>query len=102
MSLQQLLYKRLRIEGSTHRSRSEKYQADSIERFAKEVLPDISGVDGPGRMKAYVHTVCLFLIVSACSNQLLAQVFPWTKIQDATRILETNTNIGKVVAEIVE
>ncbi|KAH7090096.1 quinone oxidoreductase putative [Auriculariales sp. MPI-PUGE-AT-0066] len=85
MSLQQILYKRLRIEGSTHRSRSEKYQADSIERFSKEVLPDISGVDGSGRMKTYVHAV-----------------FPWAQIQDASRVLEANANMGKVVAEVVD
>ncbi|KZV82175.1 quinone oxidoreductase putative [Exidia glandulosa HHB12029] len=82
-SLQPFLYKRLRLEGSTLRARSEDYQTALIERFAREVLPEISGVDGPGKLKAYIHAT-----------------YPWAQIQDATRELEANQNIGKVVAEI--
>ncbi|KAJ3531794.1 hypothetical protein NM688_g7523 [Phlebia brevispora] len=38
-----LLYKRLRIEGTTLRSRSESYQADLIAKFQDNVLDEITG-----------------------------------------------------------
>ncbi|KAL5519821.1 hypothetical protein ACEPAG_1481 [Sanghuangporus baumii] len=75
-----LLYKRLRIEGSTLRARSLEYQASLINRFKNEVLPAL--VDG--RLKTYIH-----------------KVYPWTEIQEAHREMEADRNIGKIIAEVV-
>lgn len=70
-----LLYKRLRIQGSTLRSRTMAYQADLIRkwvwflshspeeltsnfsRFTDDVLGSITGEDGQGPIKTYIHKV---------------------------------------------
>ncbi|KAG6849684.1 hypothetical protein H0H93_006302 [Arthromyces matolae] len=79
-----ILYKRLRIQGSTLRSRSVAYQSELISRFAREVLEHITGVQGAGPIRIYVH-----------------KVYPWTKIQEAHREMESNANSGKIIAEVV-
>ncbi|KIY52377.1 quinone oxidoreductase putative [Fistulina hepatica ATCC 64428] len=80
-NLAPILSKRLKIQGSTLRSRSLSYQTDLIQRFAKEVLPKM-GADGPIRL--YIH-----------------KVFPWTEIQRAHKEMEANSNAGKIVVEVV-
>ncbi|KZT69609.1 quinone oxidoreductase putative [Daedalea quercina L-15889] len=79
-----LLYKRLRIQGTTLRARSPAYQANLIERFRKEVLGHISGSAGDGRVRTYIHNV-----------------YPWTEIQEAHREMEANKNSGKIIVGIV-
>jgi len=79
-----ILYKRLRIQGSTLRSRTREYQADLIRRFRAEILDLITGSKGEGPMKTYIH-----------------KVYQWTEIQDAHREMEADKNSGKIVVEIV-
>ncbi|TRM62166.1 hypothetical protein BD626DRAFT_570380 [Schizophyllum amplum] len=45
-NLAPILGKRLRIQGSTLRSRSKQYQAGLIQRFAHEVMPKMAA-EGP-------------------------------------------------------
>ncbi|KZT11797.1 quinone oxidoreductase [Laetiporus sulphureus 93-53] len=78
-----LLYKRLRIQGSTLRARSAAYQADLIDRFKRDALGKITGSNGDGALRTYIH-----------------KVYPWTAIQEAHREMEENKNIGKIVAEV--
>ncbi|KAF9499071.1 quinone oxidoreductase [Pleurotus eryngii] len=81
--LRPILYKRLRIQGSTLRSRSESYQADLIQRFSKDVVPHITGEKGDGPVKVYIH-----------------KVYSWTEIQEAHKEMESNQNLGKIVSVI--
>ncbi|KAJ3926427.1 MAG: hypothetical protein NXY57DRAFT_966542 [Lentinula lateritia] len=78
-----LLYKRLRIQGSTLRSRTMAYQADLIRKFTDDVLGSITGEDGQGPIKTYIH-----------------KVYSWKNIQDAHRDMEGNQTIGKLVAVV--
>lgn len=73
-----LLRKRVRVEGSTLRSRDEAYQGklrDIIEGY----MPDFEA----GRLKAVVDTT-----------------LPWEKIQEAHQLMEENKNKGKIVCTI--
>ncbi|KAF7296715.1 PKS-ER domain-containing protein [Mycena chlorophos] len=83
VNLGPILYKRLRIQGSTLRSRKPAYQADLIARFAEDALPHITGQDGNGQLKTYIH-----------------KVYPWEEIQAAHEEMEADANIGKIIAEI--
>ncbi|KAF8631070.1 hypothetical protein AX15_002672 [Amanita polypyramis BW_CC] len=79
-----IMSKRLRIQGSTLRSRSLEYQAELIKKFRESVLGQITGQDGNGIIKTYIH-----------------QVYPWTRIRNAHHEMEENKNSGKIVVEIV-
>lgn len=79
-----IVYKRLRIQGSTLRSRSPAYQADLIKKFQERVFDQITGQEDKGPIKTYVY-----------------KVYPWSKIQDAHREMEGNKNSGKIVVEVV-
>ncbi|KAM6494303.1 hypothetical protein JOM56_010664 [Amanita muscaria] len=79
-----ILYKRLRIQGSTLRSRSTEYQADLIKKFRDRTLKLITGQGGNGPIKTYIH-----------------KVYPWTEIQDAHREMEANNNTGKIVVTVI-
>ncbi|EKM79169.1 hypothetical protein AGABI1DRAFT_113770 [Agaricus bisporus var. burnettii JB137-S8] len=83
VNLGPLLYKRLHIEGSTLRSRSAAYQADLIQQFSSNVFGNISGEEGKGSIKTYIH-----------------KVYSWDQIQDAHKEMEANQNIGKIMVEI--
>ncbi|CAK5269828.1 unnamed protein product, partial [Mycena citricolor] len=83
VNLGPILFKRLRIQGSTLRSRSPAYQADLIARFSNDILDHISGKEGDGKITTFIH-----------------KVYPWDKIQDAHREMEANGNSGKIIAEI--
>ncbi|KAF5380751.1 hypothetical protein D9757_007165 [Collybiopsis confluens] len=72
-NLAAILYKRLRIQGSTLRSRTRAYQADLIARFTRDFLEMITGKDGQGPIKTYIH-----------------QVYSWKDIQEAHRDMEGN------------
>lgn len=78
-----ILLKRLRIEGSTLRARSLEYQANLISRFQKEIGYKITGSEGDGDLRVFVH-----------------KVYPWSEIQDAHREMEANKNSGKIIAEV--
>ncbi|ESK95682.1 quinone oxidoreductase [Moniliophthora roreri MCA 2997] len=81
--LREILYKRLRIQGSTLRSRSVEYQADLVKRFQSEILPNITGKDGNGTVKTYIH-----------------KIYSWKDIQSAHREMEGDNNIGKIICEV--
>jgi putative PIG3 family NAD(P)H quinone oxidoreductase len=73
-----LLYKRVRLEGSTLRSRDPEYQGKLRDKLA-EYIPDFEN----GKLKVLVDTV-----------------LPWEKIQDAHRLLEANKTTGKIICTI--
>ncbi|KAF9019942.1 quinone oxidoreductase [Hymenopellis radicata] len=79
-----ILRKRLQITGSTLRSRSLQYQADLISQLKTEYLGKVSGKDGDGVIRTYIH-----------------KIFNWSDIQAAHKEMEANKNIGKIIAEIV-
>lgn len=81
-----LILKRVRVEGSTLRSRSIAYQSQLTQEFLRHKILDyiIGGADSQASsQKIVIH-----------------KVFPWTQIQDAHRLMEANTNIGKIIATI--
>jgi len=84
VNLGPILFKRLRIQGSTLRSRSREYQAELIAQFQRDVLQKITGSDGNGPLRLYIH-----------------KVHPWSEIQEAHREMEANNNAGKIIVEVV-
>ncbi|GAK62544.1 quinone oxidoreductase [Moesziomyces antarcticus] len=87
--LAQLLFKRLRVEGSALRSRSLEYQSKLVQGFVKEnglerliagARPDSSGKH---HSKLIIH-----------------KVYSWNDIKDAHDEMEANKNIGKIVITI--
>ncbi|KAK9782506.1 putative Zinc-binding dehydrogenase [Seiridium cardinale] len=73
-----VLYKRVRIEGSTLRSRDPEYQGKLRDKLA-EYIPDFE----KGKLKVLVDTV-----------------LPWEKIQDAHKLLEANKTTGKIICTV--
>lgn len=73
-----ILYKRLRIEGSTLRSRDEVYQGKLRDRL-EEYVPAFES----GKLKIVVD-----------------KVLPWDQVQEAHRHLEEAKNSGKIVCTI--
>ncbi|KAG8736556.1 hypothetical protein FRC10_009197 [Ceratobasidium sp. 414] len=80
VDLLKILYKRIRIQGSTLRARSPQYQAELIGRFWKEC----GSAFGSGDLKVYVHK----------------QQYKWGEIAEAHREMEANKTMGKIVVEI--
>jgi len=76
--ISQILYKRIRIEGSTLRSRDEEYQGKLRDRL-EEYIPAFEKGD-------------LKIIVD--------KVLPWEEIQDAHHYMEAAKNSGKIVCTI--
>lgn len=74
-----LLYKRVRIEGSTLRSRDEEYQGRLRDKL-EEYLPQFES----GELKIYVDTV-----------------LPWEDIVKAHKLLEENKTMGKIICTVV-
>jgi hypothetical protein len=86
-NLAPLLKKRLRVQGSTLRSRSAEYQTNLIaksfrpictyhfadklvlpsSRFKKEILCHITDQDGDGPIKVYVHKVRIYFFIEGKS-----------------------------------
>ena len=77
-NLAPILMKRMRIEGSTLRSRDEDYQGQLRDRL-ETYLPNFES----GELKIIVD-----------------EVFPWTKIQDAHQHMEDAKNSGKIICTI--
>ncbi|KZT35055.1 quinone oxidoreductase putative [Sistotremastrum suecicum HHB10207 ss-3] len=84
VNLGPLLYKRLRIQGSTLRSRSVDYQTGLIAAFRDKAFGSITGENGNGLLKSYIHAV-----------------YPWTKVQEAHKEMAANANSGKIILEVV-
>lgn len=72
--LRNLLIKRLKIEGSTLRSRSPEYQARLRDRIVEEVLPGLVG----GELKLVVD-----------------RVFGWEDVVEAHEYMESNQSMGE-------
>jgi NADPH2:quinone reductase len=71
-----LLFKRVRIEGSTLRSRDEEYQRKLRDTLVEHALPKFCN----GTFKIFVE-----------------KVFPFEQIQEAHKLLESNTTKGKII-----
>ncbi|PWN25521.1 quinone oxidoreductase putative [Jaminaea rosea] len=85
-NLAQLLFKRLRLEGTTLRSRSLEYQSDLVQGFLEtgmleEIAREENDKDGP-------HPI------------IIHDVLPWDKIKEAHDMMEANKNTGKIVMVI--
>ncbi|KAH0832137.1 putative quinone oxidoreductase [Lanmaoa asiatica] len=76
VNLRPILYKRLRIQGSTLRSRSLKYQTELINSANFGAIVDqITGAKGNGPIRTYIH-----------------KVYPWNEIQQAHHEMVQNKN----------
>ncbi|KAG8214687.1 hypothetical protein J3R82DRAFT_9766 [Butyriboletus roseoflavus] len=95
VNLRPILYKRLKIQGSTLRSRSLKYQRELISSAEFGAIVDqMTGGGGSGPIRTYVHKVCDFLSdpsATDCCNSI-AQVYAWDEIQQAHREMAENKN----------
>ncbi|KAA8901936.1 hypothetical protein FN846DRAFT_899517 [Sphaerosporella brunnea] len=76
LNLAQILFKRLRIEGSTLRSRDLEYQQALRDKVVAEVL---TGMES-GSFKVFVE-----------------KVFSWKDIVDAHKLMESNETRGKII-----
>lgn len=76
--ISQILFKRLRIQGSTLRSRDEEYQGKLRDRL-EEYLPDFESK----KLKVFVD-----------------KVLPWEEIQEAHKHMEEAKNLGKIICTI--
>ncbi|KZL87894.1 zinc-binding dehydrogenase [Colletotrichum incanum] len=76
--IEQLLYKRIRIEGSTLRSREIEYQGELRDRLEK-YIPHFE----TGDLKVVIDTV-----------------LPWDEVQKAHSMLEANSTSGKIICTI--
>lgn len=74
-----LLMKRIRVEGSTLRSRDEDYQGKLRDTLVEHALPRFCD----GTFKIFVE-----------------KVLPWTEIVAAHQLLESNTSKGKIICVV--
>ncbi|EST09760.1 Alcohol dehydrogenase GroES-like protein [Kalmanozyma brasiliensis GHG001] len=84
----QLLFKRLRIEGSTLRSRTVEYQSDLVQGFVREKGLErlIHGArDGEGKEG---------------SKLVIHKVYSWKDIKEAHDEMEANKNVGKIIITV--
>lgn len=80
ISLGMVLVKRIKLFGSTLRSRSFEEKIVLIDSFTKRVLPDFE--------KGYLHPT-------------LDRMFSWEDVDEAHRYMEENLNRGKVVLRVI-
>lgn len=85
--LAQILFKRLRIEGSTLRSRSVEYQSNLVQGFVEEEGLErlISGASKDADSNDASHRL------------VIHKVYSWKDIKEAHDEMEANKNIGKIV-----
>lgn len=74
-----ILFKRLRIEGSTLRSRDVEYQKELRDKIVEEALPGIES----GKMHVYVD-----------------KTFKWEDVVEAHKYMESNQSQGKIICTI--
>lgn len=74
-----LLFKRLRYEGSTLRSRDEEYQRELRDILTENALPKFKD----GSYKIFVE-----------------RVYPWEEVVDAHKLMESNQAKGKIICTI--
>lgn len=80
VDLETMYKKRLRVIGSTLRSRSDGEKQEILSQLEKEILP---------------------LVASGVMKPLLYQVFPLKEAAKAHAVVEENRNIGKVILQVV-
>ena len=80
VSLRDILVKRLRIQGSTLRSRDLRYKSRLTMDLVKHVMPKIA--------EGNIHPV-------------VDSVYPWEDVAEAHRHMEANRNIGKIILRVV-
>ncbi|GAC96702.1 hypothetical protein PHSY_004286 [Pseudozyma hubeiensis SY62] len=87
----QLLFKRLRIEGSTLRSRTVEYQSDLVQGFVEEGGLErlISGANKDGDGKGDVD-----------HKLVIHKVYSWKDIKEAHDEMEANKNVGKIIITV--
>lgn len=78
LDISQILYKRLRVQGSTLRSRDEHYQGKLRDKL-EEYIPDFES----GRLQVFVD-----------------KVMDWGEIQEAHKLMEDAKNLGKIICTI--
>ncbi|PRT53139.1 Quinone oxidoreductase PIG3 [Wickerhamiella sorbophila] len=81
ISTQQILYKRLRIEGTTLRARSPQYQQVLRDFVSETILPRVA----QGKLRAIVD-----------------KVFPLEEVASAHKYMEANSNTGKIIVTVVD
>ncbi|CAE6452504.1 unnamed protein product [Rhizoctonia solani] len=79
VNLLKLLYKRLRIQGSTLRSRSPEYQGALVKRFWDECGSHFQGDE----LNVHIH-----------------KTYKWTEVAEAHKEMEANKTMGKIIVEI--
>jgi NADPH:quinone reductase-like Zn-dependent oxidoreductase len=79
LDISAFMRKRVSLKVSSLRSRDEKYQARLCKIFVSETLPLLQA----GKFKLFVEAV-----------------FPWEKVADAHRLMESNQTKGKIVCVI--
>ncbi|CAE6454828.1 hypothetical protein ACGC1H_005756 [Rhizoctonia solani] len=79
VNLVKLLYKRIRVQGSTLRSRSPEYQAALVKRFWDECGSHFQNEE----LKVYIH-----------------KTYKWTEVSEAHKEMEANKTMGKIIVEI--
>ncbi|KIJ17867.1 hypothetical protein PAXINDRAFT_167810 [Paxillus involutus ATCC 200175] len=82
VNLSPILFKRLKIQGSTLRSRSLQYQTELIGSF-QAIVDKITGATGRGPIQTYIHAV-----------------YPWAQIQQAHHEMAENKNSGKIIVTV--
>lgn len=75
----QIVWKRLRLMGSTLRSRDPQYKV----KLTKDFIADFWPAFRSSQMKAVIH-----------------QVMPWTEVVKAHQLMEANENAGKIVLRV--
>ncbi|GAA5885103.1 hypothetical protein JCM16303_006404 [Sporobolomyces ruberrimus] len=84
LDLSQILFKRLRIEGTTLRSRTLEYQGKLLQDFSKEALGKVfAKAKGEEGLDLVIH-----------------KVYDWKDIKDAHVEMEQAKNIGKIICTI--
>ncbi|CED84718.1 quinone oxidoreductase [Phaffia rhodozyma] len=82
VSIGKIIYKRLRIQGSTLRSRDPSYQSNLVARFNKDCM---SHFVPDGELQSIVN-----------------KELDWSKVIEAHEMLDANQNIGKIILTIPE
>lgn len=82
VDLMQILYKRMRIQGSTLRSRDAEYQGNLRDKFVELALAQLQ----KGQFTAHID-----------------KVYPWTQVKEAHERMQSNSGDGgKIICKIVD
>ncbi|MCB0503997.1 MAG: NAD(P)H-quinone oxidoreductase [Cyclobacteriaceae bacterium] len=78
-NIRSILTKRLKIQGTTLRARSNAYKQELIQAFSADFLPDLA---------------------SGKITPIIDSVLDWNDIQKAHKCMEANKNVGKIVLKV--